>query len=163
MTAHDQNHDKLWDFIEDISIAMLTTRDGDVLRSRPMFAQTDRDEGSLVFFVNAQDHKTDEVMTLADVNASFADRRDHVYVSCSGEADIVSDPGTIDKYWSSSVEPWYPDGRDDPNLRLLRIRVSQAEYWERDANSLQMMWEITKGAFTGEIPEVDNNRKINVA
>ena len=38
----------------------------------------------------------------------------------------------IDKLWNKQVEAWFPGGKDDPNLALLRFDIDDAEFWETD-------------------------------
>ena len=30
----------------------------------------------------------------------------------------------------SSFEAWFPKGKEDPDLNLLRVEISKAEYWD---------------------------------
>ena len=49
------DHRKLWDKIEDVRVAMMTTIDDDgSLRSRPMWTQGDDFDGTLWFFISNQ-------------------------------------------------------------------------------------------------------------
>ncbi len=34
--------------------------------------------------------------------------------------------------WDNNVEAWFPGGKEDPNLALLRFDVNSAELWETD-------------------------------
>ena len=38
----------------------------------------------------------------------------------------------IDKLWNKQVEAWFPGGKEDPNLALLRFDIDDAEFWESD-------------------------------
>jgi general stress protein 26 len=38
----------------------------------------------------------------------------------------------IDKLWNNPVEAWFPGGKQDPNLALLRVDIDDAELWETD-------------------------------
>ena len=38
----------------------------------------------------------------------------------------------IDKLWSKQAEAWFPGGKDDPNLALIRFDIDDAELWESD-------------------------------
>jgi len=57
----------------------------------------------------------------------------HDYFACfDGTAKIDNDFALIDKLWNSHVEAWFPGGKDDPNLALLRFDIDSAELWETD-------------------------------
>lgn len=38
----------------------------------------------------------------------------------------------LDKEWSPMIEAWFPQGKDDPNLLLLRMELGAAEIWNSD-------------------------------
>ncbi|GAB4156338.1 MAG: pyridoxamine 5'-phosphate oxidase family protein [Sphingomonadales bacterium] len=163
MTADEQASDKLWALIEDIRIGMLTTRDGNLLRSRPMLANLDRDGKRLWFFINRHAPKTEEIEKQPSVNISFADPVNGHYVSLSGRARIVADREKAEQYWSLEAQAWFPEGLDDKDLRLLACDIQQAEYWDRSTNSMRTTLELTHAALTGETPDLGENRKLSGA
>ncbi len=98
--TREESIKKLNDLIEDIQVAMLTTNDGDVLRSRPMQTQNFEFDGSLWFFTSSDTHKADELEKDNRVNVSYAEPSDNTYVSISGTGTLIKDRAKIDKYWS---------------------------------------------------------------
>src|SRR6266436_819918 len=58
--AGDSDADRVWELMDKISTCMLTTHDGDHLRSRPMEAFVRRDEDAVYFLGDARQHKDDE-------------------------------------------------------------------------------------------------------
>ena len=38
----------------------------------------------------------------------------------------------LDKEWSNFVEAYFPRGKDDPNLLMLRMDLTDAEIWTTD-------------------------------
>ena len=51
-------------------------------------------------------------------------------MSVSGKASIVADKAKIAELWSPAMNIFFPGGKDDPNLRLIRVRAESAEYWD---------------------------------
>ena len=49
-----------------------------------------------------------------------------------------------DRYWNPTVAAWYPDGKDDPSLTLLRFNVSDAEVWISKGSAIRLAWEVAK-------------------
>ncbi len=156
------NKQKLYDLIDRIEVGMLTTHDGDNLRSRPMYVTPDPDGDSLWIFVHAEEHVVSEVSPAAPVNLAFSDRGNERYVSVSGIADIVSDTAQIETLWTPAVAAWYPQGRSDPNILLLRVRVTQGETWDAEARSMRRLWRLTRARLTDETPDITENRKVTV-
>jgi general stress protein 26 len=122
---------KLRRLIKDIDVAMLTTvTHAGMLRSRPMAVIDTSSEGQVWFFTRSGSEKADDVRDNQRVNLSFADGRSDRYVSVSGTAAIVHDVDRVRELWSKKLKAWFPLGKKDPELALLRIDVESAEYWD---------------------------------
>lgn len=159
----DQNDDvrKLGKLIKGIRVAMLTTvDDGGVLRSRPMETQTAEFDGTLWFFTQFSSHKVSEVGREHHVNVSYADPGDNRYVSVSGMASVVRDRAKIDELWSPVLKAWFPKGKDDPDIALLRVDVDGAEYWDAPSSTLVKLAGLAKALATGKRYEPGENEKI---
>ena len=142
--------EKLNLLIKDINIAMLTTIDEGVLRSRPMATQEADFEGELWFFTSKQTHKAEEIVKDNRVNVSYSEPEDNRYVSLSGTAELVDDRAKIEELWSAVYLAWFPKGLEDPNLTLLKVSVEQAEYWDSASSSLVTAFGLLKSLVTGE-------------
>jgi general stress protein 26 len=122
---------KLAELIEEIEVAMLTTRTADgSMVSRPLQTLKLDENGELIFFTGANSHKVAELTDDPDVNLAYAHPGEHRYVSVRGRARMDRDADTIDELWSPAQKAFFPDGKDDPNLMVLRVRVRDASYWE---------------------------------
>src|SRR3546814_19825739 len=49
-----------------------------------------------------------------------------------GRVLIENDRSMIDNLWSKPVYAWFPGGKTDPKLALLRFDIDEAELWEAD-------------------------------
>ena len=145
-----QTIEKLNLLIKDIKIAMLTTLDKGVLRSRPMATQETDFDGELWFFTSRQTHKAEEIEKDNRVNVSYAEPDDNRYVSMSGTAELVDDRAKIEEFWRPGYLAWFPKGLEDPNLILLKVSVEQAEYWDATSSSLVEALGLLKSLVTGE-------------
>jgi general stress protein 26 len=161
--SHDERIKKLGDLIKDINIAMLTTvlPDGS-LRSRPMAAQNENFDGALWFFTRENSEKVHEIQDDQHVNVSFADEGSQTYVSVSGKAKLSRDRAKIEELWSPVVKAWFPDGKDDPSLALLEIKVDGAEYWDAPSSAMVNIVGMAKAAFTGKAYDAGEHEKVNL-
>lgn len=107
---------------------MLVTLDGDMPRARPMNLVQEEYDGTLWFFTRRSAEKVSEAHRDHDVCLSFSDQEEGVYVSLSGIAKLTADRELIEKYWNPFVSAWFPEGKDDPDLALLEIKVTMGEY-----------------------------------
>jgi general stress protein 26 len=154
---------KLWDMISSIKVAMLTSQDGGHLRSRPMVAAQKDFHGELFFFTRASAHKVDEVGGQAQVGVSYADADHQNYVSLSGTAAVVRDPALVHAHWSEAMRTWFPKGKDDPEIAILRVKVDQAEYWDAPSSTMVYLYGYAKALATGHAPHPGDNQKVLIA
>jgi general stress protein 26 len=125
--------DHVWDLMESVRFCMLSTWAGTKLRSRPMGAFVRREEGAIYLFTDVRAHKDEEIAQFPKVCLGFADTSGQKYVSASGVAEINSDSEKIRELWSIPVKIWW-DSPDDPNIRLIKVRPEEAEYWDSPGN-----------------------------
>lgn len=137
---------ELGELIGDIEVAMLTTHaeDGSLV-SRPLQTLKLDAQGELIFFTAANSHKIAELTDDADANLAYAHPGEHRYVSVRGRARMDRNDDTIDELWSIGQKVFFPDGRDDPNLMVLRIRVRDAVYWETADNVVARAFDFARG------------------
>ena len=170
MAAHDtKTHDekvrKLDALIRDIKVAMLTTADpSGRLYSRPMYALEGLDaEGCLNFFADRDSAKVDELRQDAQVNCAFARPSDQEYVSASGTATVTQDKAQLRANWTAAAKPWYPDGPDTPGLCLIRVKVSDAQYWDAHNKTMLQALGTLKAVVTGErVKNAGENEKVSL-
>ena len=153
---------KLWDMIADIRVAMLTTKRGDELESRPMHAYADRDARCLWFITPLDSAKAHEIESGEAVNVAFVDRDDNDYVSVTGHAHVVRDVDKQKELWSSFAEAWLPQGPDAPDVGLIRVDPIAATYWDSPSGKIAQLWEIAKANVTQRRPDSDEVRKVNL-
>ena len=82
--------------------------------------------GDIWFFTQASSHKVTEIEKLPKVNVSFADPDNQRYVSVSGAAQLVRDRTRIDELWRPEFKIWFPEGKDDPEIALLRVMSGES-------------------------------------
>jgi general stress protein 26 len=72
--------DHVWDIAESIKTCMLTTVASGRLRSRPMHAVPDRDQGCLWFITDQRGAKDEEIQAAPEVCLAFADTHSNTYL-----------------------------------------------------------------------------------
>ena len=119
---------------------MLTTMDDELgtLRSRPMRLQEVEDDGTLWFITSDVSAKAVEINHEHHVNLAFIDESEKGFVSLSGIAAIQHDEARVDRYWRDADDAWFPKGQDDPQVVLIRVEMTDAEYWEGPSRVVQL-------------------------
>ena len=117
--------------IKDVEVAMFTTTGVDGrLYSRPLGTQEGEFDGDLWFATSADSPKVAEIALNPRVNVAYASPSKNSYVSVAGTARIVDDRAKVDELWSPAMKLFFPEGKDDPKLRLIHVQAESAEYWD---------------------------------
>jgi general stress protein 26 len=154
--------ERLWELIGDIDFTMLTTHEADgTLRSRPMSTQQTEFDGDLWFLTSLETTKVPEIEANPQVNLSYARPDKQRYVSVSGTAHIIDDRAKLEELWSPIYKVYFPEGKDDPSLRLIRVVVEQAEFWEGPNGLIPTLVGFAK-ALSGQPDELGENEKIQL-
>jgi general stress protein 26 len=159
---------KLYEHIEDIEIAMMTTRRTDGhLQSRAMATQK-RAEGADLWFVTLDD--TQKVRDLAGdphVNLSYYKDRTREWISVSGIATITRDRAKIHELYAPDWQAWFPkEGdprhgtKDDPRMALIGVAIHAAMFLEVNKPQPVVLFELVKGWLTGSTPELGETHQV---
>jgi general stress protein 26 len=152
----------LADLIKDVRICMLITNDGrGELKARPMGTQAVEFDGDLWFFTAADSEKAREIERTPTVCVSYADTSAHKYISVSGTAELLNDREKMRELWTPMLKLWFDQGVSDPNLRLIRVEVQRAEYWDSPGGKLVQLLGFVKKAITGRA-EIGENRTLHL-
>jgi len=153
--------DQLQDLIQDFKVAMLVTRNAEgQLRSRPMALADTESDGTLWFFTERDSGKIEELAQDNQVNVVM--QSSTKFVSISGLASAIEDRQKVATLWNESWKVWFPGGKDDPSLVLLRVQGDTGEYWDNSGSSgIKYLIEAGKAYLSGTRPDVDGDPQIH--
>lgn len=100
--------------------------------SQPMTAQLPEDDDGArhaVWFFMGRDNK---LAIGGEAMAQYVGKGHELFACLHGKLTADNDPAMIDALWSNQVAAWFPDGKSDPNLLLMRYDLDSAEIWEAD-------------------------------
>lgn len=157
----DQKLDRVWDIVDHVGVCMLTTRFPGGLRSRPLEARPDREQGTILFVVDVRAGKDDEIEAAPEVCLTFIDNREKAYLSITGRSEVLKDAAKARAIWKNTDDAWW-SGPDDPNVRVLCVAPQTAELWDGPASAQVAHYEFAKARATGEKPNLGENRKVTV-
>jgi general stress protein 26 len=152
---------KLRGLLEEFDVAMLATRTKDgQLRARPMALAEVEPGGTLWFLTDRHSAKVDEIER--DVQVLVTMQSKTKFVSLSGTAAPVEDRARVARLWKLEWQAWFPGGKDDPNLVLLRVDGDEGEYWDNSGTSgVKYLVEVGKALLTGDRPDVHGDPKVH--
>ena len=153
--------DKLRELLQDFDAAMLVTRNtAGQLRSRPMAVADVEPGGTLWFITERHSGKMEEIARDNHVNVVMQSSRK--FVSISGTATPVEDRAKVAELWNEAWKVWFPGGKDDPGLVLLKVQGDAGEYWDNSGTSgVKYLIEAGKAYLSGTMPDVDRDPKIH--
>jgi general stress protein 26 len=154
--------DKFYALIDDLEIAMMTTRRADGhLESRAM-ANQKRASGADLWFVTAEGTaKLRDIQGDPHVNLAYYKDRTREWISVSGLATISRDRDKIRELYAPDWSFWFPqegDPRhgtaDDPRFVLIGVDVQAAVFLEVNKPTPVVLYELVKGWLSGDTPEL---------
>jgi general stress protein 26 len=150
--------------VKKVEFGMFTTRDqSGLLSSRPLTQQQVDEFGQLWFFTSDKMPFTHELAANPQVNVSFSDVKESLYVSISGRAELLKDRVKAQELWNPMVKAWFPGGLDDPDLALIKVTIEAAETWDTHSSRMTQLYAMAKAALTGERPKnVGEHEKIRM-
>lgn len=125
--------EKFWDEIKDSPFMMVGLQGVDDDFTRPMTAQVDN--GKIYFFAARSEDLFKNLGRSRRAIATYAAKGHKLFASIHGALAEDMDRAVIDRLWNPFVASWYKDGKDDPDLVLLRLDAKSADVWEADTGS----------------------------
>ncbi|WP_366521025.1 pyridoxamine 5'-phosphate oxidase family protein [Brevibacterium sp.] len=132
------------------SSVMLATAlaDGKIL-AHPMTAQEVTEDADVWFFLALDGDQAKALRTNPQVNISVAEAGN--WLSVAGRVEFVDGPATIDELWSESTNAWF-DGREDPNLGLIKVVTDSAQHWGLPGGKVSGLFRMVKSKIAGDRP-----------
>jgi general stress protein 26 len=154
---------RLWKEIAKARYGMLGVVGGaPVQHFQPMTAFAEPEDGQIWFFTRTD---TDLARALADgAEAMFVvQARDQDFQACvGGRLEVKPDRERMDRFWNPIVAAWYPQGKDDPALTLLRLDARDAAVWMSEAGPVRFAWEIAKANLSHRQPDLGEKAHLDL-
>ncbi len=136
---------------EDVRVCMfITNTNAEDEHTRPMSTIEVEEDGTLWFFTDIRSIKIEEVAADKEVHLTYAHPGKESYMDVWGSAKIVTDKQQIKDKWSPIIKAWFPDGVDDPNIALLKIKPNQCYYWDAETGKMVQFLKMAAAAITGK-------------
>jgi general stress protein 26 len=159
---------RLYEHIDDIEIAMLTTRRSDGhLQSRAMATQRRADGADLWFVALEGTQKLADIEADPHVNLAYYKDRTREWISVSGLAHMTRDRGKIRELYAPDWKLWFPDEgdarhgtADDPRMVLIGVDIHAAVFLEVNKPQPVVLFEVIKGWVTGSEPNIGEMHEV---
>jgi general stress protein 26 len=145
----------IWKHVKNIGTCMLATTNPDGgIRSRPMRGVIDEPAGTIWLFTDQNTDKDEDVSRDPRACLTFADIHDQTYVSLSGRIELIHDRDEIAAHWNEGAECYYPNGKDDNSVVLMKFTAESGEYWDAPSSAIVLAIKFLQAKVSGERPEL---------
>ena len=140
---------KFWEALGDSPTVMLGIPSQNA-HSEPMTAFFDSSVPNTLWFYTRRDNRAAQGLGKGPAMIQFAGKGHDIFACLRGDLAIEADKNRIDQFWSQHVAAWFDQGRDDPNMIMLRFDPTDAELWEADMSVLGKLKMVFGGTIDRE-------------
>lgn len=150
---------RLWEEVDKERFGMLGVT-GHHMQPMAMFA--DKGAEQIWFYTKKSTDLSRDAGSGADAMLCLMGKDQHFQACIAGRLSQHYDKAKIDQYWSAPVAAWFPEGKDDPDLTLLRLDPKDAQVWISKAGPVKYAWEVTKANATHSLPDVGTSGTVKL-
>ena len=123
---------KFWRALADSPFVFLQL-DGHDEGAVPMTAQLDEHADHAIWFFTSRDH---HFAAGGPATCTFAGKNHDLFARFQGTLSEETGRERFEAEWSNFVRAYFPGGKNDPNLLMLRMDLGAAEIWDADLGML---------------------------
>ena len=131
-----------WKELQGSPFMMLGLQGVEDSRTRPMTAQVDvpeggdkEDGGPIYFFGSKSETLVSAMGHTHNAVATYASKGHDLFAHVHGQLVLDQDRTVIDRLWNPMIASWYKDGKDDPDLALIRFDTDSANIWKAETGA----------------------------
>lgn len=143
--------DKHKSLVNEISVCLFCTdlKTDDGSTCRPMSAIKVCDQGNIWFFSEKSSDKNKTIASDNVVQLFFSHPSKSSYMVLNGEAELIFDKVKIEELWTPAAKIWFKEGKNDPNISIIKVTPSKAYYWDTDGNRMINFLKMVTSAAIG--------------
>ena len=159
----EEGKKKIGELIKDIRICMMTTagKDGS-FDSRPMATAKTEFDGTVYFLTRHESGKVFEIEEDSHISLLYSATGDSKYVTAKGKASVNQDKAKIKELWNPMFKAWFPGGQDDPSIAVLKVTITEAQYWEASSSKIVMGVKYLAAAVTGDHSNIGHHGTVKL-
>lgn len=154
--------EEFWKHLKSSNTGMLSI-DKPGNHAQPMTAFREEETGTIWFFTRDD---TDLARDIAGGETqgmfTYGSKDQEVWACFHGRMSLQRDQAVIDKHWNPIVAAWYPDGKDDPHLTLIRFDGDDGRVWVSKKGPVGFFYEIAKANLTKTLPDAGGVADVNL-
>jgi general stress protein 26 len=143
--------DKLKELVDTIDIGMLCTypSGSKFVHAIPMSRQEVDDQGAIWFLFSSASETFKNLHEHPELSIFYSDIKGYNFLSINGVGTISRDQERIDNYWNKFMDAWFEKGKEDPQVRILKVVPTEAHYWDNATSKLVTFFKVAASALSG--------------
>jgi general stress protein 26 len=154
-----------WDSLKKSNTGLLGL-DQPGYHAQPMTAYREEETGTIWFFTREETDLAKDAGVGGGQSAMFhyGSKDQNVWACIHGELSVHGhDREIIERYWNPVLAAWYPEGKDDPQLTILRFDGDDGRVWVNEGGLLKFGFEIAKANLTKSMPKAGGVADVNLS
>ena len=143
----------LWKHLKGTNVTVMLGFNAPEQHTQPMTAFAEPENNQIWFFTRTDVDLAKEPEAAGEARLILASKDEDVFADIRGTLVARHDRGRIEKYWGPVVAAWYPEGKNDPHLTLLRFTPAEGQVWVAKSGLVRFAFEIAKANLTGSQPD----------
>jgi general stress protein 26 len=155
--------EKFKELVDHQSVCLFTTNlTHQPLTTRPMSVQKVCDQGNFWFLSSSDSDKNKEIEQDTRVQLFFSNTSNYEFLSVYGKASITRDQAKIDELWTPIAKAWFPEGKEDPHVTVIKVEPEDSFYWDTKDGKIVSMIKILASAVSGKTLQEGTEGSISV-
>lgn len=146
---------QFWDKLDEHQTVMLGGPGEQGLQ--PMMANGAREENSVWFYTSRAADLARAAQQGGKAHMAMIDRDSGYYASVAGELKVEHSETHINRFWNSVASAWFPEGKADDELTMLKFTPETAEIWAGPGSAVRFGWEIARANISGDEPDIGHH------
>ncbi|MDB5201039.1 MAG: ral stress protein [Ferruginibacter sp.] len=118
--------------------------------TRPMATQISDKDDYLWFITDKNSHKNREIAQDNKIQLFYSDPGKSSFVEITGTAEVVFDQAKVDELWNPFMKTWFQEGKDDPNISLIKVQPKEGNYWDNKGNRMTNFFRMMASVVVGK-------------
>ena len=147
----EEGIDKMKSLAEDIRICMFCTSAETLpFTTRPMATSKVDEDGTIWFLSPKNSEKNYEIVENSKVQLIYSNPGSSKFMCVYGIASLTTDRNKIEELWNPMVKAWFTEGKDDPNISVIKVTPKNAYYWDTAHGKVISLIAIAASAISGK-------------
>lgn len=122
--------------------------------ARPMSIQKSDSDGTLWFLSSVGSAKNEEINSNPRARLFFQKTSSMEFLELQGKAEVTQNKELIYELWDSMAKNWFPKGKDDPRISVIKFTPEAGHYWDTKHGAGLAGVKMLFGIITGKPVEV---------